>query len=298
MQSICDKSPGQDWVTNALLFIAVTADVAFRWVFGQETNKDLLIALLNEFIPDRSITDIALYKDTQIPFSKELKKSVFDVSCRTGDGTYIDVEVQVAGQSTFADRCLYYSSFNIQGQIPEGAREYALKPVYVISIDNFIRRHGQGWEPDVLSSYSLREDSTHELMTDTLHFIFVELPLFTKSWEELENDRERFYFCLKHLHELKHVPDSLKEGVFLKLAGQAKLNAMSADVKRKYISNMTTEIDRSAQLLYAERKGREKGLAEGKAEAILEAAQKLKAAGVPIDIICQCTGLSREQVEG
>ena len=36
-------------------------DVAFQWVFGKESNKDLLLLLLNEFITDRDIADISLY---------------------------------------------------------------------------------------------------------------------------------------------------------------------------------------------------------------------------------------------
>ena len=75
-------------------------DVAFQWVFGKESNKDLLLLLLNEFITD--------------------------------DGSLIDVEVQV-------------------------------------------RPHSQEWDGRVLSSYSLREDENHELMTDSLHFVFVDL---------------------------------------------------------------------------------------------------------------------------
>ena len=167
-------------------------DVAFQWIFGREENKDLLIALLSGLITDKRIKDVKFYKQRQMPFSKELKKSVFDVSCRTDDGSYIDVEVQVRKQDRFADRCLYYSTFNIQGQIKESAEEYRLKPVYVVSIDGFTRNHGDGWDGRVLSHYVIEERDLHEMMTDSLHFIYVELPAFNRSWEEIDNDKDRF----------------------------------------------------------------------------------------------------------
>ena len=44
--------------------------------------------------------------------------------------------------------------------------------------------------------------------------------------------------------------------------------------------------------------GREEGRAEGQIEACLENARNFKHLGVPIDIICQATGLSSEVVEG
>jgi predicted transposase/invertase (TIGR01784 family) len=44
--------------------------------------------------------------------------------------------------------------------------------------------------------------------------------------------------------------------------------------------------------------GRAEGRMEGQIEACLENARNFKHLGVPIDIICQATGLSSEVVEG
>lgn len=57
-------------------------DVAFQYVFGSESNKDLLMALLNELIPELHITELNFNKQRQTSFAKDLKNSVFDVSCR------------------------------------------------------------------------------------------------------------------------------------------------------------------------------------------------------------------------
>ena len=303
-------------------------DVAFQWVFGRESNRDLLVALLNEFIPDRHFTEVTLYRQRQIPFSKELKKSVFDVSCVTDDGTHVDVEVQVRKQDWFADRCLYYSTFGIQRQVSEKSQEYTLKPVYVVSIDAFTRRHGKEWDGSVLSHYSLYESRTGEQMTDSLHFVFVELGHFNKKWEELANDRERLYFCFKHLKEMNQLPEDFENGMLARLAGQSEVANMPENVRTQYFKNMTTEIDRRAQMLCAIREGRAQGLAEGLAEGkaqglaegkaegkaqglaeglaegeakgrkegVIETAAKLKAAGIAPDIISQCTGLTVDAI--
>ena len=286
-------------------------DVAFRWIFTKESNSALLRDFLNELITDREITDVLLYKDSQMPFSKEFKKSVFDVSCKTGDGTMIDVEVQLSKQDWFADRCLYYSTFNIQKQVSESIREYRLKPVYVVSIDNFTRNHGPGWDGRIRSTYSLREDECHELMTDNLHFIFIELDRFDKRWEETASDRERIYYCIKHLHEYETLPAGMATGLVARLAEQSRICEMPPELKEIYIKSMVTEIDKRAQLLCATRTGREegfragiaKGIATGRAEgiatgrtAMLQAIRNLKAAGVPDETISQCTGLSLEDL--
>ena len=285
-------------------YVNLMNDVAFQWVFGQESNKDLLIALLNELLPHLHIEGLEFYKQRQLSFSKNLKSSVFDVSCRLTDGTYIDVEVQVKEQDWFSDRCLYYSTYCIQNQIAVGQEEYTLKPVYVISIDAFSRPHAANWDGSVLSSYSLREDRTYELMTDNLHFVFVELENFNKKWEDIDNDKERFYFCIRHMHELKDLPDGFAQGIWAKLAQQSELAEMPSEVKTKYIKDMVTEMDKRAQMKCALRKATEQGLAEGRAQGLeqgleqgkLETARKMKADGLDAELICKYTGLAPEQI--
>ena len=281
-------------------YVNLLNDVAFKWVFAREANKDLLIALLNELIPELHIMSLEFYKNTRQSYAEDLKDSVFDVACRLADGTQIDIEVQVRAQDWFADRCLYYSTYCIQDMVQRGQKEYTLKPVYIVSIDAFTRRHAPGWDGSIRSSYSLREDRTHELMTDNLHFVFVELAHFNKKWEDIDNDKERFYFCIQHLHEFDDLPEGFTEGIWARLARQSEFAAMESSVKIKYIKAMTTEIDRSAQMIYAKRVAREEGLAEGRAEGIeqtkLETARNLKTAGIAAEIISQCTGLTLEQV--
>ncbi|MCQ2126250.1 MAG: Rpn family recombination-promoting nuclease/putative transposase [Bacteroidaceae bacterium] len=290
-------------------YVNLMNDVAFQWVFCREDNKDLLIALLNELIPELRIEDLEFYRNRQQSYAKNLKDSVFDVSCILSDGTRINVEVQVRAQDWFADRCLYYSTYCIQDQVKKGQEDYSLKPVYIVSIIAFTRQHAPDWDGSILSSYSLREDRTHELMTDNLHFVFVELAHFDKKWEDIDNDKERFYFCIRRLHELDVLPDGFAEGIWAKLARQSELAAMESSVKIKYINAMTTDIDRRAQMKYAKRVAREEGLAEGRAEGLAEGraegaldkayetARNLKAENIPADVIAKCTGLTLEQVE-
>ena len=175
---------------------------------------------------------------------------------------------------------------------------YDLKPVYIFSIDSFSRPHGTDWEEDrIVSTYSIREDECLELLTGNLRFVFVELDRFRKKkWEDLDNDRERYYFCLKHLHELKERMPEYVTGKFARLVEQARLCGMPIEIRKQYISAMVTEMDRIAQDRYVERVAREKGLAEGEARKQYEIAKALKTAGVAIETIASCTGLSVEQI--
>ena len=43
-------------------------------------------------------------------------------------------------------------------------------------------------------------------------------------------------------------------------------------------------------------KGREEGLAKGRAEERIEIARNMKAKGLPVDLIAECSGLSPEEI--
>ena len=76
----------------------------------------------------------------------------------------------------------------------------------------------------------------------------------------------------------------------------AELAGMTLDERNQYDQDMTTEIDKIAQLDYAKEQGMEKGLKQGREEGLLLAAQNLKAEGISADVICRATGLSQETV--
>ena len=82
------------------------------------------------------------------------------------------------------------------------------------------------------------------------------------------------------------------DGIWAKLADQARVVEMETEVKKQYIRVMETEIDKRAQLNYA----REQGRTEGKTEGVFEVASKMKSMGMPVLTICEATGLSAETV--
>ena len=59
---------------------------------------------------------------------------------------------------------------------------------------------------------------------------------------------------------------------------------------------MTTKADIRNGIAYERKLAREEGLAEGGLAKARETARNLKAAGIGIELISQCTGLSIEEV--
>ena len=142
-----------------------------------------------------------------------------------------------------------------------------------------------------------------------------------KTEPELANDEERFYFCIKHIHELGKRPENIAGEIFEKLFEKAKVAAMSEREYRNYLASMTTEADiriainsaekrgraegeakgleqgRAEGLAEGEAKGLEQGRAEGEAQKALAIARNLKVAGMSSQAIAQATGLSLKEIE-
>ena len=69
-------------------------DDVFKLVFGRDSSKDVMIEFLNQVIPDRKITDLDFMDKEMKTFDRTRKDSLYDMFCRTEDGSRIIVEVQ------------------------------------------------------------------------------------------------------------------------------------------------------------------------------------------------------------
>jgi predicted transposase/invertase (TIGR01784 family) len=283
-------------------------DDVFKLVFGQESSKDVMIEFLNQVIDDRTIVDLEFMDKEMKSMDREKKDSVYDMFCKTDDGSRIVVEVQRRKQASYVERTIYYSTFQVRNQVDAGRSDYAFCPVYVINILDFNIDENRG-NPEVKTVYRLYEEKTHALLTDKLTFIFLELNKFKKGLEELDGDiLEGMYFCLKNMARLDGCPEVLTHEVFKKMFDISELLNMDEDTRSKVLIKMTTERDLRNQMAYARKEaiaeglaeGREVGLAEGRAEGrkerSIEIARKLLAAGYPKEEVMELTGVGADDL--
>ena len=272
-------------------------DEVFKLVFGRESTKDVMIEFLNQVILDRKIVDLEFIDKEMHPIERDAKGTVYDMFCKTDDGSRIIVEVQRRKQPFYPERALYYSTFQIQRQVEAGAEYYDFLPVYVVSILDFKMDD----DPDanaVRTAYRLYEEASHKLLTDRVTFIFIELPKFTKTVEELDgNILEGMYFCFKNMTELESRPEVLDHQIFTKIFDVTELYNMDQDTRDKVLENMTTERDLRNQMTYAREEGRVEGREEGHVEERAKNAKNLRDLGVDPEIIAKATGLTVEDIQ-
>lgn len=268
-------------------------DDVFKLVFGRESTKDVMIEFLNQVIPDRKIVDLEFIDKEMHPAERDAKGVVYDMFCKTDSGARIIVEVQRRKQPFYPERAVYYSTFQIQRQMEAGADAYDFLPVYVVNILDFkMDKHDVG--TDIKTVYRLYEERSRRLLTDRVTFIFIELPRFMKTIDELDgNVLEGMYFCFKNMSVLDERPKVLTHQIFSKIFEVSELYNMDQDTRDKVIHKMTTERDLRNQMAYARQEAIEEGLTEARAEV----ARGMLADGMPVDKIAKYTNLSIEEIE-
>lgn len=284
-------------------------DWAFKRLFSIEK---FLISLLNgllRFQDDDIITHIDYAPQENQSLEEHGRICRFDIVCTTQKNENIHIEVQNAHEDYFEDRMLYYSALSIDKQGKRGEWDYHLHPHYAIAICGF-SLHENAEELDKYAFYyRLREeDNTHDVLTDALTVIIVELDRFMKTDSECTTILKKWLYLLRNMHNLKpkEIEDMFGDEILREFVDEAAFARLSPDEKISYIKAINDEGARRCRLRRereeGERIGLEKGREEGRAEGLAEGefagkkimARNLLLAGIDIDIIKQSSGLSDE----
>ena len=267
-------------------YIDPFTDFGFKKLFGEECNKDLLLDFLNELLhkEEGHIVSLSYLQSEKLGFFENSRKAVFDIFCENEKGEKFIVELQKAKQDFFKDRTLFYTTFPIAEQAPQGDWNFELKSVYTIAILNFVFEEDKNDPLKYRYDVMLTDIETHKIFYDKLTFIYLEMPKFTKEIDELQTRFEKWMYVIKNLRRLDNIPDKLRERIFEKMFAAAEVAKLTQDEYRAYVDNMSAYRDWQNCLDTAKReaqeegmaKGMAKGKAEGRAEGRAEGKQKIE----------------------
>ena len=282
-------------------------DFGFKKLFGTELNKDLLISLLNALFdrsaqqspgePKQVVKDLR-YLPTEKMASFGQRRAVFDVYCEGENGEKFIVEMQQASQDFFKDRSVFYSAFPIIEQGRTGDWDFHLNNVYTIGILNFIFP-GDEYDKDCFHhEVKLMDIEDKHVFYDKLTYVYLEMPKFNKTEDELVSMYDKWLFVLRNLTRLMERPAALQERIFQRVFDQAEIARFTLDESRIYEESLKQYRDMSNTIASAERRGRAEGRAEGRIETNRENARRMKAKGYAVEDIAEITGLTDEEIKG
>ena len=302
-------------IMNGSRYINPYTDYGFKYFFGTEPNKDLTLHLVNALLQGREvIKSLTLLPTEQLGDTEEDRRSVF--YCENEKGDKIIIEMQKAEQQWFKDRSVYYSSFPIRSQGEKGKWLFGLKAIYTIGILNFVFDEDKDDANYYHHVVQLMDVNKKEVFYDKLTYIYLEMPKFTKTEDELVDLTDKWLYALKNLPRLLERPKALQERIFSKFFEVAEVAALSKEEYAKYWESEKVFYDNQGAFMTADQKGYNrgvvKGLAEGRAEGLAEGeakgrakgraeastenARKMKADGMSVELIVKYTGLSADEI--
>ncbi len=304
-------------------YINFYTDFAFKKLFGTEINKDLLISFLNALLQGREeITEITYLNTEHLGTQEYDRRAVFDVYCKNEKGEHFLVEMQKGEQQFFKDRSIYYSTFAIREQAPRGEWNYGLKGIYTIGILNFCFNDQK--DTSYYHEVKLMDTATKEIFYDKLTFIYLEMPKFTKTEDELTTLFDKWLYAIRNLASLMERPRALQEKVFQHLFEAAEIAKFDRKERYEYEESLKVYRDWFSVMETAELRGmakgmakgmaeglakgmaeglekgmaegRAKGLEAGRAESLWNVALKMKQDGLDASFIAKFTGLPEEEI--
>lgn len=270
----------------------------FKKLFGEEPNKDLLLDFLNELLKEEQgqITSLSYLKTEQLGVSDITPKGIFDLYCENEKREKFIVELQMSKHNFFKDRANYYSTFPACDLVPKANWADRLNAVYLIAILDFVFDADKNEPHKFRYDVKLTDIETKKVFYDKLTFIYLEMPKFNKTVDELETRFDKWLFVLRNLNRLDRVPDKLKEQIFEKLFETAEIAGFSQDQVRSYEDSLKYYRDLKNTLDTARDEGKIEGKIEGIIEGKIEVAKNLLKNDVSMDLIVKSTGLTEKEI--
>lgn len=192
-----------------MLFINPKTDFAFKKIFGSEQSHDILISFLNGILynGDAVIADLEILNPYQAPRIRGVKDTCLDVKAQFADGRTVIIEMQVLNVAGFEKRILYNAAKAHSIQLGTGEQYTLLNPVIALTITDF--EMFSEFEA-AISRFVLKEkDYLVDYPSCDLELVFVELPKFKLTLDQLTNVTDKWMYFLQNTRQLESIPETM-----------------------------------------------------------------------------------------
>lgn len=234
-------------------------DFAFKEIMMNEKARIGFLSAILKLKPE-NIKKSQILNTNLRKIHKDEKQGILDVRILMNTNIEIDIEIQLAPVSVWADRSLFYLSKMFIEQISAGQDYSVFKKCVNISILDFILFQE---DQEFYSCFHIWEDTRHILYTDKMEFHVLELP---KLPEKLKEDNDNILLWAKFINaERKEDFDMLAEKDPYIGSAYQQLQIISQDKQKRleYEAREKAIRDHNQLLFEAEQRGEQRGELRG-----------------------------------
>jgi predicted transposase/invertase (TIGR01784 family) len=283
------------------IFINPKTAFAFNKIFGSAQSHGILISFLNGILygGESVVKDLDILNPYQTPRIRGVKDNYLDVKAKLANGQTVIIEMQVLNLEGFEKRILYKAAKTYSIQLDPDEHCSALNPVIALTITDFPMFS----EFDaVISRFVLKEtDYLVNYLDFDLELVFVELPKFKKTLEQLDSLTEKWMYFLQHTRQLDAIPDAMGNVPEIRQAFEVANQAnLSPDELDEFEHQAMFIQDQRGAISLAVKQGLAQGREKAREAGILSAQRAIAINLLGIldnAAIAQTTGLSLAEVE-
>ena len=261
-------------------------DVIFQTFFSRKGNEEFLIDFLNALL-NKDIESIEVREEVNLErLSKEEKGGRLDLQAKLEDGTIISIEMQLRNEYNIEERTTLYSGKVISRETERGTDYEDINQVIMINIlgYNFLKVEDYISETAIV----LEKHRDYEVLTG-LKWYFIELPKFRKQNPDMnEKINQWLAFIDDYNKEMIKVAEEKNDK--LKKA-RIEMNYLTGDAEVRRLAELREkwEMDRISAINHAARKGAK--------DKSIEIAKEMIKKELDINLICEVTKLTKEEIE-
>lgn len=276
-------------------------DRVFKLILTSPEATQGLMNLISSII-GRTVVDVVPLPNALAPGDTEEKAERFDVNCKIDDGSQINLEMQASHMIEDLDgqhrnlkgKSVYYLTDLHSSQPAKGLRRYdRLARSYQITFCSYTIFPNT---KDYMNSFSLRHDTTGELLSDAISLTFVELSKLSEVVKKPVRDMtdlDKWSVFLQYAPDLEHreiVNKVIESEEVLQVAGDLLMNISKDERERAiYRSRRKFQTDLQSDLATAEDRGRR--------QSAFTIAKNLLSMDMPREQVAAATGLTLKDLE-
>jgi predicted transposase/invertase (TIGR01784 family) len=243
-------------------------------------------------LPDEEYAELRIIDPNLLPEIETGKRSVLDIKLKTVSGKLFDIEIQVNDTHEMRERIAVYAGKMLGGQGGGGENYRQTGRVICVLITGFCLLEETS---SYYSCFRLRNEDASVTLTKVMEIHTLELPKIPRA-----EDGNKVWRWLKFLNSTKKEEFDMLQRQYPELQKPvARLMELSADEETRLLAEAREKAERdyAAGMHWSRQEGRQEGLTEGLTEGKREVARSMLQRGMPVELVMELTGLTRDEIE-
>ena len=269
-------------------------DIVFKAFFSRKGNEKFLIDFLESLL-ETKIESIEIREEVNLEQLKNEEKSGrLDLQAKLGDGTIVNIELQMRNEHNIEERTTYYSSKVISRETKRGTDYKDINQVIMINILGY---EMFGFDEYISKTAIVLDKHRDYEVLRGIQWYFIELPKFRRLHPDMNEEINQWLVFMDD-HDKETIKMVEKNNKIFERA-RKEMNYLTGDAAVQRLAELREkwEMDRVSAINYATRKGKAEGKSEGIKEEKIEIAKKLLKMGMTIKQVKEATNLDEEEIK-